>query len=42
MEKKRCVICNKQKPLDQFSKNDTIAACVRCKQLAIADAKRNR
>lgn len=42
MDKKRCVICNKQKPLNQFSKNDTIAACVKCKQQAIEDAKRHR
>lgn len=40
MEFKRCQICNKQKPINQFTKTDTVGACVACKQIAIADARR--
>lgn len=39
---KRCVICNKQKPSNEFTKTDTIQVCVACKKIAIEDAKRNK
>ena len=40
MEKKRCEICNKQRPINQFTKTDTTQVCVKCKQAAIIEAKR--
>lgn len=36
---KKCSICKKDKPLNQFSKKDTIVVCVDCKKKAIERSK---
>ncbi len=39
MKTKKCSVCNKNKPENQFSKKDIVKACVDCKNKAIDRAK---
>lgn len=38
-DKKKCTVCKKDKPANQFTKTDTIQACIDCKKKAIERSK---